>query len=379
MSDLLRNDLEMRPRPLRCRGERQHTRKLWWNPPDRDQDKALRDMIETPHVGEIAHAVTAGAAQAVLSKSPNERASVLSVATRSLALLRDPIINANTCKSDFSISDLMHHECPVSLYLTVPPSDLTRTRTLMRLLLAQIGARLTEKLNGGEPHSYRRRLLLMLDEFPALGRLDFLQNVLAYAAGYGIEAYLIAQDLSQLYAAYGRDESIVSNCVVRVAFTPNKIETARLLSEMAGIRTVRHQHRTRSASHVTVSEPENQRPLLTADEAMRLPVDAALVFASGSPAIYGTKIRNYFDPEFNQRAKIRTPRFSDRLEHKHSLSDSSDGLTPQKRPEPEKRAATAQAPDGTPDSEKSIAHEVRTNGARPIDGREKNTSERLLE
>jgi type IV secretion system protein VirD4 len=348
------------------------------NPPDRDQDKALRDMIETPHVGEIAHAVTAGAAQAVLSKSPNERASVLSVATRSLALFRDPIINANTCKSDFSISDLTHHERPVSLYLTVPPSDLTRTRTLMRLLLAQVGARLTEKLNGGEPHSNRRRLLLMLDEFPALGRLDFLQSVLAYAAGYGIKAYLIAQDLSQLYAAYGRDESIVSNCAVRVAFTPNKIETARLLSEMAGIATVRHQHRTRSASHVSVSEPENQRPLLTADEAMRLAADAALVFVSGSPAIYGTRIRYYLDPEFNQRAKIRPPRFSDRIEHNDSLSDSSDGLTPQKLPEPEKTAATAQSPDGSRDSEKSTAREVQTNGATPIDGRERTTSERLL-
>ena len=348
------------------------------NPPDRDQEKPLRAMIDIPHAGEIIHAVIAGAAQAVLSKSPNERASVLSVATRCLALFRDPIINANTCKSDFSISDLMHHERPVSLYLTVPPSDLTRTRTLTRLLLAQMGARLTEKLHGEDHHSYRRRLLLMLDEFPALGRLDFLQSVLAYAAGYGIKAYLIAQDLSQLYAAYGRDESIVSNCAVRVAFGPNKIETARLLSEMAGIATVRHQHRTRWASQVSVSEPENQRPLLTADEAMRLPADAALIFVSGSPAIYGTKIRYYLDADFSQRAKIGPPRFSDRIEHEDSFADSPDARTPQERPEPAQTAATAQAPDGAPDREKSIAREVQTNGATPIDGREKTTSERLL-
>jgi type IV secretory pathway VirD2 relaxase len=30
MSNLLRDDLEMKPRPLRRRGDRQHTRKLWW-------------------------------------------------------------------------------------------------------------------------------------------------------------------------------------------------------------------------------------------------------------------------------------------------------------------------------------------------------------
>ena len=348
------------------------------NPPDRDQEKALRTMIETPHAREIAHAVIAGAAQAVLSKSPNERASVISVATRCLALFRDPIINANTCRSDFQVANLMHYERPVSLYLTVPPSDLTRTRVLMRLFLAQMGARLTEKLHRENDRSYRRRLLLMLDEFPALGRLDFLQNVLAYAAGYGIKAYLIAQDLSQLYSAYGRDESIVSNCAVRVAFTPNKIETARLLSEMAGIATVRHQHRTRSASQVSVSEPESQRPLLTADEAMRLPSDAALIFVSGTPAIYGTKIRYYLDSEFSQRAKIAAPRFSDRIEHEDSFAASPDARSPEERPEPAVTAATAQSPNGSRDSEKSITGEVQIERATAVDGDEKTMSERLL-
>jgi len=348
------------------------------NPPDRDQEKALRAMIETPHAGEIAHAVIAGAAQAVLSKSPNERASVISVATRCLTLFRDPIIDANTCKSDFSISDLIHHERPVSLYLTVPPSDLTRTRVLMRLFLAQMGARLTEKLHGENYRSDKRRLLLMIDEFPALGRLDFLQNVLAYAAGYGIKAYLIAQDLSQLYAAYGRDESVVSNCAVRVAFTPNKIETARLLSDMAGIATVRHQHRTRSASQVSISEPENQRPLLTADEAMRLPGDAAVIFVSGAPAIYGTKIRYYLDADFSQRSKIPPPRFSDRIEHEENFSGSPDARSPEERPWPVDTAEAPQAPDGTRDRETSIAREVQTNGATPIDGPEKAAIERLL-
>jgi len=300
------------------------------------------------------------------------------VATRCLALFRDPIINANTCKSDFSISDLMHHERPVSLYLTVPPSDLTRTRALMRLFLAQMGARLTEKLHEENDRLYRRRLLLMLDEFPALGRLDFLQNVLAYAAGYGIKAYLIAQDLSQLYAAYGRDESIVSNCAVRVAFTPNKIETARLLSEMAGITTVRHQHRIRSALRVSVSEPANQRPLLTADEAMRLPGDAALVFVSGSPPLYGTKIRYYVDPEFSRRAKIAAPRFSDRIEHEDHPSDSPNTRPLEDRTEPEDAQATAFGSEGTRETQRSIAREAHTDGPTAINEDEKTISERLL-
>ena len=78
----------------------------------------------------------------------------------------------------------------------------------------------------------------MLDEFASLGKLAILQEALAYCAGYGVKAYLIVQGLEQLYAAYGRDESIVGNCHIRVAFAPNKIETAELLSKMTGTTTV---------------------------------------------------------------------------------------------------------------------------------------------
>jgi len=283
------------------------------NPPDRDQEKAVQAMIDTSHGREITHDVIAGTAQAVLSKSPNERTSVLSTATRCLTLYRDPIVAANTSASDFSIADLKHHDRPISLYLTVPPSDLTRTRPLMRLLLSQLGARLTESASLDDHITPTRRLLLMLDEFPALGRLDFFQSSLSYAAGYGIKAYLVAQDLSQLYAAYGHDESIVSNCAVRVAYAPNKIETARLISEMAGTATVRHQHRSYSDSRTTVSEPSIQRPLITPDETMRLPEEAALIFAPGSSPIYGAKIRYYLDREFSARAKLAPPQHSDRV------------------------------------------------------------------
>ncbi len=39
---------------------------------------------------------------------------------------------------------------------------------------------------------------MMLDEFPALGRLDFFECALAFMAGYGIKSFLIAQSLNQI-------------------------------------------------------------------------------------------------------------------------------------------------------------------------------------
>ena len=66
---------------------------------------------------------------------------------------------------------------------------------LVRLILNQIGRRLTEELN---PSARKQRLLLMLDEFPALGRLDFFESALAFMAGYGLKSFLIAQSLNQM-------------------------------------------------------------------------------------------------------------------------------------------------------------------------------------
>jgi type IV secretion system protein VirD4 len=257
----------------------------------------------------------AGTAQSLLNKSDNERSSVISSAVKCLSLFRDDIVARNTAASDFAIEDLMSHPQPVSLYLVAPPSDLSRTKPLMRLLINQVGRRLTEKLHPREgAGAPQRQLLLMMDEFPALGRLDFFQSQLAYLAGYGIKAFLVVQDLSQLYAAYGQTESIVSNCHVRVAFAPNKVETAQLLSTMAGLATVRKGRRMYSGnrlapwlSHVMESEDEMQRPLITPDEVMRLPEENALVFVAGARPIWAMKARYFEDPRLERRARIPAP------------------------------------------------------------------------
>lgn len=68
----------------------------------------------------------------------------------------------------------MNAENPVSLYLVIPLSDISRTKPLVRLILNQIGRRLTERLEGEVGKCHRHQLLMMLDEFAALGRLDFL-------------------------------------------------------------------------------------------------------------------------------------------------------------------------------------------------------------
>jgi type IV secretion system protein VirD4 len=257
----------------------------------------------------------AQAAQSFLNKAGNEASGVNSTALSFLSLYRDPIVAENTRVSDFTLESLMQQA--TSLYLVVSPSDKDRLKPLLRLILNQTVRRLTESMDfdaSGGKSRYPHRLLLAIDEFPSLGKLDVFQEALAFIAGYGMKALLIVQDLSQLYAAYTKDESIISNCHIRIAYAPNKIETAELLSKMAGTATVEHTQRQYSGNRLAVvlqnvntNEQIVSRPLLTADECMRLPPEDELVFVAGHAPIYAKKIIYYKDPEFAARCAIPAP------------------------------------------------------------------------
>ena len=262
------------------------------------------------------HPIVAESMREVLNKSENERAGVCSTVMSFLSLYRDPIVAANTAYSEFRIDDLVNHARPVSLYLVVPMASRDRLRPLIRLMLNQIVRTLTTKLDyqqGRAVSAHRRKLLLMLDEFPILGRLDVLAEALSLIAGYGIRACLVAQDLTQIYEAYGHDEAITSNCDTSVAFTPNKFQTAQELSRRTGETTVRHAHRTHSHSGVSTSEPEVARPLMTADEVQRMGADEVLIFTRGQPAMRARRLQYHQEPFFQQRAAAAAPPVSDRI------------------------------------------------------------------
>ncbi|MER8854569.1 conjugal transfer protein TraG [Mesorhizobium australicum] len=280
--------------------------------PQRSFATTLQRMMTTNHLGvpdsPKVHPVVASAAREVLNKSENERSGVLSTAMSFLGLYRDPTVAAATSACDWRIADLTDAERPMSLYLVVPPSDISRTKPLVRLVLNQIGRRLTERLEGDPKKSRKHQLLMMLDEFPALGRLDFFETALAFMAGYGIRAYLIAQSLNQISKAYGENNAILDNCHVRIAFSSNDERTAKRISDALGtatqLRSMRNYAGHRLApwlSHVMVSRQETARPLLTPGEVMQLPPSDELVLVSGLPPIRAKKLRYYEDRNFTER------------------------------------------------------------------------------
>jgi type IV secretion system protein VirD4 len=309
-----------------------------------DESRTIQDlfkeMVETPHEkllkeifpesvgGDKTHIFIASSAREMLNKAENEASGVVSTALTNLALYRDPVVALNTSHCDFRIHDLMNHEKPVNLYLVISPADIDRMRPLLRLMVDMIVRRICAKMefaDGSSKAGYKHRLLLLLDEFTSLGKLPIMEKALAYIAGYGGKVYIIVQDITQLNAVYGKENALMANCHVRIAYAPNTIETAKTLSDMTGKTTVVEEKvslsgsRTGHMKNASVNVTETARPLLTPDECMRLPGPEKdsqgrvlkpgdmLIFTAGQSPIYGRQILYFFDPVFSARAKVPVP------------------------------------------------------------------------
>jgi type IV secretion system protein VirD4 len=266
--------------------------------------------------------------QNMLVRADREFASVHGSAIKPLRLYADPLVSYSVGGSDFRISDLVNAEKPVSLYLVVPVSDQDRLAPLVRLMYTMFVNRLTESFD--DSRSYKHRLLLMIDEFPTLGKMPIFASALAYMGGYGLKAYLIAQDVEQITEYYGEHESVTSNCHIRLAFSPNKMKTAELVSDMLGTQTIQRAslsfsgERTKNVlSTVSKTVEHVERPLMTPDEVTRLRaaikqgegksqkiIEAGemLIIVSGSYPIRGTQLLFFKDEELLRRSKMKPAR-----------------------------------------------------------------------
>ncbi|MDR0411936.1 MAG: type IV secretory system conjugative DNA transfer family protein, partial [Treponema sp.] len=301
--------------------------------------------LGTTEHGPVVHPVVLNSAQEMLNRDDREASSVLSTAISYLALYRDPIIAKNTSQSSFHIHDLMRNERPVSLYLVVKPVDKDRLKPFVRLFITQVIRRLADEMkfrDGELVKNYKHRLLLMLDEFPSLGRLQVFEEAIGFIAGYGIKSYLITQDIAQLHKIYGKDDVISGNCHVQIAYATSNLETAKHLSEASGITTLIKEAESVSGDRgallkktVSVGLQEISRPLLTVDECMRLkgaekdaegrilvPGDM-LIFVAGHPAVYGKQMLFFLDKELSRRSKLPVPERSGRTVAKREEPDKA--------------------------------------------------------
>ena len=306
------------------------------------------------------HPAIAHVARDMLNKSDRERNSIVSSAISYLEIFDDPVMAQNVSDSDFSLRDLMNNERPVSLYLTTPVADLERVQALHRLFFTLAGTRNTEHLDfkaGRAVASYRHPLLEIFDECAHLGYTPVIQKHFSLASGYGIYGLFIFQDFSQLFDLYGKNESLTSNCDVKVAFAPNNLETASYLSRLLGTETrEKKSPGEKLGLKATISRPTIGRQLLTPDECARLPRDKSIILKNGFAPIMGDKLPYYRIPELLARSNIAPP-VSDKLKLTE-LRWHDTPLVPliEKKPAPEKPPVKRAVP---------LPRKQRSNQAKP--------------
>jgi type IV secretion system protein VirD4 len=274
-------------------------------PDPRAKDGLARDE-EGALIPETHPEVLLGA-KALSSMDPRVRSSVLATCRASLSLWADPMVDYATSWSDFSIGDLVCSPAPVSFYMITPQAHADRLAFLVRVFTRQtINSLMESEHFDSRRRRKQHRLLLLLDEFPKLGSLPFLENAMGEMAGYGITAHLICQSFNDVFSKYGVNTPLFDNMHITAAFATSEPTSIEKVTRRAGkaleLRESFSDPRTIfSRAHRSTSQSEQQRYILSEEDVRGLDDRQQFLFVNNCKPIRADKIRYYEERFFQDR------------------------------------------------------------------------------
>jgi type IV secretion system protein VirD4 len=245
----------------------------------------------------------------VIDLAPVTASSIRKTFTSRLDLWLNPILDAATAGNDFDLRDLRRR--PMSIYVGVNPDDLHRLRPVLSLFFQQAIGLQTRALPEHDP-TLKRQVLMMLDEFAALGRIPIIAESVSYLPGYNVRVVLVIHTPAQLREVYGANaaETMLKSLAARIVFAPKDYADAREISDELGMTTVKARTVSRpqfdggdpkGRRGRSVSVSEQRRPLLLPQELKALGSGNALIFYEGLPPIRCRKIRYFEEARFRAR------------------------------------------------------------------------------
>ena len=245
----------------------------------------------------------------VIDLAPVTASSIRKTFTSRLDLWLNPILDAATAGNDFDLRDLRRR--PTSIYVGVNPDDLHRLRPVLSLFFQQAIGLQTRVLPEHDP-TLKRQVLMMLDEFAALGRIPIIAESVSYLPGYNVRVVLVIHTPAQLREVYGGNaaETMLKSLAARIVFAPKDYTDAREISDELGVMTVKARTVSRPMFDVgdakgrrarSVSVSEQRRPLLLPQEVKALGTARALIFYEGLWPIRCRKIRYFEEARFRAR------------------------------------------------------------------------------
>lgn len=315
---------------------------------------SLAVVLDT--IGKKIHPVSYMNIAAFLQKADKERSGVVSTLNSGLELWANPLIDTATASSDFDLQQMKKQL--MSVYCAVTPDNLQRLEPLLKVFYQQATDFLTRKMPGkDEPHG----VLFMMDEFPTLGEMKQFQTGIAYFRGYRVKLFLIVQDTQQLKGIYedAGMNSFLSNSYYRITFSANNIETAKLISELVGNKTVKQYSKNVpkfldfDPKSRTMNESEVQRALLLPQEVITLPRDEQIILIESTSPIKTKKIFYYQDQFF--MTKVYDPKNPKKSGPSTSFVPTQEPYDPRKNKKSAPKEPEKPKSDEGGDSSKAVA------------------------
>lgn len=256
--------------------------------------------------------------------------SIIATMQSPLQQFLSPVLASATNATDIDILSLRKH--PTTLYVIIPTNKLDESSKLLNIFFSSlIGNNLGKQL--GEEPDLKYQMLLMMDEFTAMGRVDVWAKRISISASYGVRDLCIIQSRAQLRGTYGDNDAqnFITNHGAQIVFAPREQADANEYSEMLGYTTIRKRHRSisrgRGSNQVSTNFTEEKRALFLPQEIKELPADDQLIFYEGCKPIRAKKNWYFKDRQFNERASmppvaistiVQTQDRSSRMERKQS-------------------------------------------------------------
>lgn len=231
-----------------------------------------------------------------------------------LAVWKDPMVDQVTRRNDIVFQDLRREATTV--YFNVPVKRAKTYAPLIRCFFSDLAGQLqTHQPGADEPNN----VLMMLDEFDQLGRMDVIASAFKTIRSFGGRIMVISQNVAGLNAIYGRDEtrSMLANAGNKVFLATDDMETCRYVSEIIGDRTRTAVSRSNKqlnpmAFNGSVSEKAEGRRLVKPEEVARLDEDFALVLRTRDMPVKLHKVKWFADQTFvarhsSQSGELPTP------------------------------------------------------------------------
>jgi type IV secretion system protein VirD4 len=242
-------------------------------------------------------------------------AGILATLTAPLTIFSNPIVDAATSATDFDLTQVRAQR--MSIYVGIPANRLSDAALLVNLFFSQLIQYNTVDLPATNPN-LKHQCLVILDEFPALGRVNMLAKAVGFMAGYNLRLLPIIQSISQLESVYGEKDArtFVTNHACQILFAPREQRDAQHYSQMLGTytaeaistgtsRPLAWGNGKQASSSSTRSE--QARPLLLPQEVKELGDQRAILNLMHTKPILCDKARFYADPVFIDRLKHISP------------------------------------------------------------------------